>query len=74
MTVSQLLIGDTWVPSASGAEFTTPDPATGETIGVCAEASVLLMVGGVAAAVLTRPDRDTKRLRLRGADPVRPSA
>ncbi len=50
MTVSQLLIGDSWVPSASGAEFTTLDPATAETIGVCADAGTEDVARAVAAA------------------------
>ena len=50
MTVSQLLIGDSWVPSASGAEFTTLDPATAETIGVCADAGTEDVARAVVAA------------------------
>jgi len=51
MTTSrQLLIGDAWVPAASGTEFSTFDPATGKQIGVCADAGTEDVNRAVAAA------------------------
>ncbi|RYE39982.1 MAG: aldehyde dehydrogenase family protein, partial [Hyphomicrobiales bacterium] len=46
----RLLIGGRWVDAASGAEFKTHDPATGEVLGVVADAGVADVDAAVAAA------------------------
>ncbi|WP_129667609.1 aldehyde dehydrogenase family protein, partial [Phytoactinopolyspora endophytica] len=46
----QLLIGDRWVPAASGAEFKTYNAATGEPLGVVADADAKDVDDAVAAA------------------------
>jgi aldehyde dehydrogenase (NAD+)/betaine-aldehyde dehydrogenase len=46
----RLLIGGRWVPAADGGEFKTLDPATGETLAVCAEADESDVDAAVAAA------------------------
>ena len=46
----RLLIGGRWVPAADGAEFKTHDPATGETLAICAEAGTSDVDAAVAAA------------------------
>jgi acyl-CoA reductase-like NAD-dependent aldehyde dehydrogenase len=46
----QLLIGGQWVDAISGAELNTHDPATGEVLGVVADASAADVDAAVAAA------------------------
>ncbi|MFC4049919.1 aldehyde dehydrogenase family protein [Actinomadura syzygii] len=57
MTVTeQLYIGGSWTDADGGATFTTTDPATGEVIGVCADAGDADVEAAVQAACLARED------------------
>jgi acyl-CoA reductase-like NAD-dependent aldehyde dehydrogenase len=53
----RLLIGGRWEPAADGGEFKTHDPATGETLAICAEAGKADVDAAVATArtALTDP-------------------
>ncbi|GAA2067582.1 aldehyde dehydrogenase DhaS [Catenulispora yoronensis] len=55
---THLFIGGTWTKASDGAEFSTLDPATGQRVGVCAQATAADVDLAVDAAreALTAPD------------------
>jgi len=57
----QLLIGGHWVPAADGAEFKTYNPASGEPLGIVADAGQADVDAAVAAPGRPSPTRHGTR-------------